>query len=41
MKKGIMGLGAKKADIMELQNVDFKGFSDLIASVRDKIGAYH
>ena len=41
VKKGIMGLGAKKADIMELRNVDFKGFSDLIASVRDKIGAYH
>ena len=41
VKKGIMGLGAKQADIIELSNVDFKMFSDLIASVRDKIGAYH
>ena len=41
VRKGIMGLGARKADIIERKNIDFKGFSDLMNEVRDKMGASH
>ena len=41
VRNGIMGLGARKADIIERKNIDFKGFSDLMNEVRDKMGASH
>ena len=38
VRKGIMGLGAKKADIIEKKELDFKGFADLLFDVQTRVG---
>ena len=41
VRKGILQLGARKTDIIERENIDFKGFSDLFNEIRDRIGTNH
>ena len=37
MKKGVIGLGARKMDIIEVENADFQELINLMRDLRDEI----